>query len=246
MPDDYDVSSVDSPMGRLSLHRMYEFEAYTHTGRMLVNGRNAERNEDGRIVRHAIIGLTMFESKMRDVWADVSRSNPFAFYWLQKARASLEEIHNTVGDALDRTEEQLKDQGFDLENFPRPDPHETFELKIKTGIGWDAADLVRDVDLLESAMLFLRSAGEISNDTFQVEYKRFRKLARKALRSCMRYHHFPVNLDDYHAQTDTTKEAIQRLGDVPARILELDPSSAWFGPVIVDEDGKALPTESAA
>lgn len=229
-------SSVDTPLGFPSKFQIRDLPIYSHTGLLLMNGRVAEMDESGRCIRHTIIGLFMFERLVRSSWVDAGRLNPYGEWHVQRVRASLQEAGEIIDEGLDSAEKRLSNQGFTLDNFPMPRPHEIFSVKLKTGLGAEAVDLVADADLLESALLFLRRLREISNDEFQPKFKLYRKMVRRALRSASGYVHMVVTRADIAAGSEVARATEASMGKVPEAVLELEPGECWTGPILVDPD----------
>ncbi|WP_018158344.1 AcaB family transcriptional regulator [Thioalkalivibrio sp. ALE14] len=232
--NDFDVPGYDVPTGRPSIALTQDLPLYTNTGLMMMNGRPVVKDGDGRITQHIIVGFYLYERKMRDPWRDAARGNPFGAWWVQRARLAMEQARGPIDEALDEMDRRLLGKGFNLDTFPITDPKDTLQIRIKTGLGLLARDLIKDGDFLEASMLFLRSLGEMPNEEFQQRFKVYRQHMRTALRASIRYHHFPLTVDDIRDRTPDALEAEKRMGPVPEAIFSVSGDACWTGPIVID------------
>lgn len=188
---------------------------------MVIQTRQAQRLVDGREKNGpAIIGMTAFGRRTRNLWLSAQNDDPYADWFLIRIEDAIETARGFIQEKTKAMQQLLKVmEGVKIEVAVSMDPV-AIPLQFTNPYGYMGAYLIADFDELVRWVLTARHFGLIDRDKSMEILNGASRPIRRAFHCVAEWHFTSINRDDVIRQTAAAKHAEEIMGAVPQNVLD--------------------------
>ena len=196
-----------------ALHGQVWLTIQTHQAQQLIHGR------DGTPDKPPIIGLVGFADRLRLIWQAARGDDPYADWWLIQVHEAIAALATALAQQQSDLFQQLEQMTALAVSVAASQRPCRIPLRFANPYAYRAAQLLGQYDKLVCTAATARHVGLLDGAAFRAIQKTGAHQLRALFMLPHRYRFLKIDRASVRAQTGSSHEARQRMGEVPEDIL---------------------------
>lgn len=193
-------------------------EFYTVHASRLLEGRKGNINKNIRFIP----GFVYFANTISIIVRDSSKGNPYAKWWLHRAKERLHNIKKILKSHEERLAKRELNIGIEIQ-FDSTIIYEnpvTFVARLGTPYAWELAGYLKRFDNFCLTAIKQNAIAIIDEKTMYQEFRTLNKVMVACMNEPIKYISIELTKENIFNEDNLYKKAVARMGEIPLVFIE--------------------------
>ena len=193
-----------------------EMVLHTRSAKRLISGRKGDRESNC----HPVYGLQLFAKLNSVIWADASRDNPYAIWFLSRFDDKQKAVQNCLNSRIKIAQGRWKDSGLSYQEPDQENDAQSFSLLLKTPYSWKSARQIKQFDNYLQEARQLNNFGLLSDKEMYSSEREVNRMILACFNESTHYLSMPMTWENRLIGTQDAALAVAKMGELPSDILD--------------------------